>query len=409
MIDRVQIAQRLFNSPLMILPEKASVVAEVLMGGDAASVNLDRLTPSARQTVQGPARGALPFEVSNGVAYIPIIGSLVNRGAWIGASSGITSYDGLKRQFSVAASDDRVKSVVLDIDSPGGEAVGCFECSDVLRTLASRKPVTAFINGLAASAAYAIASAASKIVTIPTGVLGSIGVVMLHRDYSGALAKAGVKPTLIFAGAHKVDGHSFSALPESVQADLQGEIDGYYDMFVACVATNRRVPAAAVRATEARTYIGKAAIDVGLADELGSIESFLKSSNVPSSPALTLTQHSSHQTGLGIDTSALLEAEKNRIGAILTSAGGMRYPLVANILAADPKMSVETALEVFRVADANTPKAPVQRADDGTDNSFGITIITDIQKFMASHGMANYPGSSSALPDAADVYEARKR
>ncbi len=87
---------------------------------------------------------------------------------------------------------------------------------------------------------------------------------------------AGVKPTLIFAGAHKVDGHPYGPLPATVKADLRAEIDDFYRMFVECVAAGRRqLSAKAIRDTEAATFMGTAAVAAGLADEIGSFEGAL--------------------------------------------------------------------------------------------------------------------------------------
>jgi ClpP class serine protease len=107
--------------------------------------------------------------------------------------------------------------------------------------------------------------------------LGSIGVVLMHADYSGHLQQKGIRPTLIHAGAHKVDGHPYEPLPDSVRADLQAEVDQFYSLFVSGVAKGRkgRMTERAVRDTEARTYIGEAALKAGLVDTIGSFETVL--------------------------------------------------------------------------------------------------------------------------------------
>ncbi|RWF97659.1 MAG: S49 family peptidase, partial [Mesorhizobium sp.] len=105
------------------------------------------------------------------------------------------------------AADPAVRSVILDMHSPGGEAVGAFETAALVRDLAARKRTVAVVNGMAASAMYAIASGANEIVTTETGIAGSIGVVLLHADFSRQLDRDGITPTLIHAGAHKVDAN----------------------------------------------------------------------------------------------------------------------------------------------------------------------------------------------------------
>jgi signal peptide peptidase SppA len=302
----LRIAELVLNRPLLVHPDKVPLILGVLQGRipiedtaewrAAAEARIAEMPEDAQAVMRGPAPGAsrfvgsfidsdpvtgvqtkLPYRRNReGVAMIPVIGSLINRGAWIGSSSGETSYEGIKFQLSHAAGDPKTTAVLLDIESPGGEAVGAFEAAASVRALAAAKPVTAIVNGMAASAAYAIASGASRIVTTQTGVVGSIGVVLLHADFSRQIDKAGVTPTLIFAGAHKVDGNPFEPLSDDVRDDLQAEVNQFYELFVQTVAEGRRkMSAAMIRGTEARTFIGADAVDRGLADELGTFESAL--------------------------------------------------------------------------------------------------------------------------------------
>src|SRR5262249_57857251 len=128
------------------------------------------------------------------------------------------------------------RGVILDIDSPGGEATGAFGFYETLRLARGRKPIVAVVNDMAASAAYGIAAQADEIVISPSSMTGSIGVVMVHMDHSKELEKKGRTPTLIFAGDHKVDANSFEPLSPGVRADLQKEVDGIYGTFVESVA-----------------------------------------------------------------------------------------------------------------------------------------------------------------------------
>lgn len=273
-----RIADLVLNQPLLLTPEKAEVVAGVLAGRIGIDgPDLSRFEGSPVMIEADGSRRYRPFNVTNGVGVITITGSLVNRGAWIGANSGLTSYEGIQHQLKQADKASDVRAVVLDIHTPGGEAVGAFETAVMVRDIATRKPVIALVNGMAASAGYLIASGATEIVTTSSGVSGSIGVVSLHVDASGQLEQEGLKPTLIIAGAHKADGHPFGPLPESVRTDWQARIDGIYSDFIDAVATGRgkRMTAEAARATEARIYIGAKAVEAGLADRVGTFESVL--------------------------------------------------------------------------------------------------------------------------------------
>lgn len=278
----VQIADRVLGRPLLIHPTKAEVILHVLDGRLPINGNLAPLGPEASRFVgssideKGRSR---TYRTDGGVAIISVIGSLVNRGAWIGSYSGMTSYEGLAKQVSDAAADPKVHAIMLDMDSPGGEATGMFTLAAKVREAAQVKTVVTVVNDMAASAAYGIASQGTEIVVSSTSIVGSIGVVLTHFDRSGDMEKRGIKPTLIYAGSHKVDGHPFGPLSDAVRGDLQAEVGKFYDQFVSLVAQGRgdRLTEQDARATEARTFLGQEAIDRGLADRVASFDAVLAS------------------------------------------------------------------------------------------------------------------------------------
>lgn len=283
-----RLASLFYNTPLFITPAKAEVISEVLLAHiearfDRAAIEHKPhearvLRPSAMIGEPLFTQGSgdqTPFNVYKNVAIIPIDGELVNRGDWIGASSGLVSYDGLKQQFAMARNDSRVKAVVIDANSPGGEAVGMTEVAASLRALAAQKPVSVVANGIAASAMYGIASAAGRRYIGADSLGGSIGTVLMHLEMSRALENRGIKATLIFAGAHKVDGNPFEKLPESVRQDLQSEVNKFYDLFVQTVAAGTGLQEEKIRGTEARLYIGQDAVDTGLFHEVATFDDVL--------------------------------------------------------------------------------------------------------------------------------------
>ncbi len=266
MTDLPYLASRLYGTPLLIARPKL----EVILGVVARKLAGDTLaTPPPATADPGMTGGLQNLE---GIAVIPVLGTLVRRASYIGAASGLTSYHEIEAMAEQAFSDPMVKAVLLEIDSSGGEAGGVFDLAQRLRTLAqtSGKPLWAIADETALSAAYAIACAADRLWLTRTAEVGSIGVVAVHVDESVADAKAGMTYTFLHAGAHKVDGHPHAPLPAPVAADIQADIDQLHTQFIALVAGFRRLSVDAIRDTEARVYRGEAALQAGLADQIGT-------------------------------------------------------------------------------------------------------------------------------------------
>ncbi len=266
MTDLPYLASRLYGTPLLVARPKL----EVILGVVARKLAGDTLATPPPATADAGMTGGL--HVQDGIAILPVLGTLVRRASYIGAASGLTSYHDIEAMAEAAFSDPQVRAVLLEIDSSGGEAGGVFDLAQRLRQLAqtSGKLLWAIADEAALSAAYAITAAADRIWLTRTAEVGSIGVVAVHIDESVADAKAGLNYTFLHAGAHKIDGHPHAPLPAPVAADIQADIDQLHDQFIALVAGFRRLTSEVIRATEARVYRGEAALQAGLADQIGT-------------------------------------------------------------------------------------------------------------------------------------------
>lgn len=264
------IAERLFGVPLLMEPGKVEALAWALRD----RMGLQGLSPPPADCMEASGPGLLGtpvdaqtgYRIADGVAVIPVRGTLVNRGAWVGSYSGLTSYEGLARQLEMAAADNRVNAVMLDINSRGGEAAGVDDLGEAVRELDAIKPVYAMIDGSGSSAAYWIASAARQVWIARSSHGGSIGVVITHYDMSAAAEQQGLTVTHIHAGAQKVLGSPFRSLSEADRATLQAKVDSTYRTFVEAVASHRSMATEDVRATEAAVFDGPELVARGLAD-----------------------------------------------------------------------------------------------------------------------------------------------
>ncbi len=275
------IAGRVFDAPLLIACAKLDTILGVLtpcLRGESLSFGAK---PVARD-----------YEISNGVAIIPVVGTLVRRTVGLEAQSGLTSYSLIGERLDAALQDSAVKGILLDIDSPGGEAGGVFDLADKIFAARKVKPIWAVANDEAFSAAYAIAAAADRIYLSRTGGVGSIGVIAVHLDQSVAEADAGLKYTAIYAGEHKNDLSPHEPLSDPARAQLQTEVDRVYELFATSVARMRGIELTAVKATEAALYFGDQSIAVGLADRIGTMGDALSDlTKKVARPSLSLTRN----------------------------------------------------------------------------------------------------------------------
>jgi signal peptide peptidase SppA len=307
-----------------------------------------------------------PYNVKDGVLIIPVKGVLLADFSYAFFDYA-TGYDYIWQAFKRGMNDGGVNGIALDIDSPGGEVQGNFDLVDRMYAMIQKsdKPVRSFANEHAYSAAYSIASVGDQIIVGRTGGVGSIGVVTSHVDYSKMLEDYGVKLTFIFAGAHKVDGNPYQALPDSVKARIQTRIDAIYAVFVATVARNRKMDEKAIRATEALTYSAEDAVAIGLADKVGPADEALSEFTASCKPKeeefpiMTTKDQGGTETKVTVISQADVDsaeakgkadgdkagrtAAKERIKAIYALEEAKKRPQAAQACAMDTEMSVDEA------------------------------------------------------------------
>lgn len=274
------LATRLFNTPIAIHPRKAEIAMGALaerlgiasmarLGGGAVTPlafdDDDEYFSSPRRTRAAADPG---YDVLNGVAVLPVTGTLVHRLGSLRPYSGMTGYDGIRQAWLTAQDDPEVKAIAEVYDSGGGEVAGCADLFETKLSMRGNKPCWAILDEGAYSAAYWLASAADKIVLPRTGGVGSIGIICMHADMSEALTKAGLRVTFITsAGAdRKTDGHAEIPLSADALAAIQAEIDAMGDIFHDSVARARGLTPDTVRAMQAGTFMGAAGVTAGLAD-----------------------------------------------------------------------------------------------------------------------------------------------
>ena len=213
---------------------------------------------------------------TGGVAVLPISGVIAPKANLFTRVSGMASAQMLQRQVDSMLADPRVRSVVLDIDSPGGSVFGTPALAEAVRVLAENKPTVAVSTGMMASAAYWIGSAANAVyISGLTDHVGSIGVVATH-SYNPR--SPGAQVTEITAGRYKRMASENAPLTKEGRAYIQAQVDEIYRVFVDTVAQNRQVSAEDVieRMADGRIFVGQQAIDAGLADGVATVDTMVE-------------------------------------------------------------------------------------------------------------------------------------
>lgn len=258
-------------TPWAILPDKLAEIQE-LIALRAAGVRFS--ADEIQERIGFVAATARRVSSEGSVAVIPIYGVLSQRMNLMSAMSGGTSTEQLSDQVRQAMADDDVGAIVFDVDSPGGNVNGIPELADELFSYRGTKPMVAVVNPLNASAAYWLTSQANEIVVSLSGQTGSIGVVAVHQDMSGALEQEGVRVSLISAGKYKTEGNPYQPLDDDARQSIQTSVNEYYDMFVDAVARGRGIKARDVRSGlgEGKVFGAKAAVSAGLADRVDTLK-----------------------------------------------------------------------------------------------------------------------------------------
>lgn len=260
------------NGPWAITPDMLTEIQSIYgrhLRGEKIDLNI--LEASLGRPLNSEPKG---YEIVDGVAVLPVDGVIGKKMNLFTRISGGVSTDLTAREFNRAMADPQVKGIVLAIDSPGGTIDGTPDLAEtIFRARGKGKPITAFTDGTMASAAYWIGSAADNIyISNETNLVGSIGVVTSHTDYSKAEEKAGIKTTEIYAGRYKRIASEHEPLTKEGRDYIQAMVDSAYSVFVDAVARHRGISTEEAQAmAEGRIFRGSQAIDVGLVDGVATL------------------------------------------------------------------------------------------------------------------------------------------
>jgi len=372
-----------------------------------------------------------PYNVRDGVLHIPVKGLLM-KGLPFALGGFATGYEYIEQAVLRGAADPEVVEMVLDVNSPGGFTPGCFDCADLVYETRGSKPIRAFANEFAFSAAYAIASAADTVNVARTGGVGSIGVLATHVEESKALEDRGIKVTLVYAGERKADGHPAIPLSEDAKREIEERVAHIYGIFVSTVARNRGLDEQAVRGTEAASFLAPKAVEIGLADAVGPLDE----SSAQADPTTTnddddeeeeMTQKNvkagtaSAPSGDTVDTAAHEAAvqaarqegiesgkaegatqERARVSAILDCEEAKARPAAARQVALHTDLDTEAAAKFLAGLPEETPattgKAAANGFEQAMENSGNPNVGADAGGDTAANFADSIFGSVGMAP-----------
>lgn len=230
------------------------------------------------RAASAPALRGTIAPTTDTVAVVPVIGPIIPRGGLFMNASGATSIEAIRYQVEEALEDEDVDRIVLDFDSPGGQVAGVHELASFIRASCARKPITAYVSNMAASAAYWLACSCDRIIANRTAKVGCIGVMCTYTDDSAARKASGLKD-LTFISSQTPNKNLDPKTPAG-QREIQKEVDALAAIFIGEVARFRKVSAKAVEKHFGRgsVALADAALAAGMIDFIGTIETALTAS-----------------------------------------------------------------------------------------------------------------------------------
>ena len=257
----------------MKLPTDAYILPISLIGAGIGYEAARRFTSITSQFLANAASPAavdarptcwgLALPIQPRIAVVEIFGA-IQGGAKVGEY--VHLIDGLKE-------DKRVRAVILEIDSPGGSAPASEYLYGAVTRLAARKPVIAFVRGIGASGSYMAACGATKIVALPSSIIGSIGVISIGPVAKDLLKRIGIEVTVSKSGEYKDMGAFYRDPTKEEMQKRDDLITQFFDIFVDIVARSRRMTPEKVKEyATGEVFTGKKAAEFGLVDEVGDMD-----------------------------------------------------------------------------------------------------------------------------------------
>jgi len=267
----LRLKEKICNTPHLMHPASFEIVIQYLNERNSEDFKLDTAVEDNRES-----NSRYSFNKDIGVAVLNIDGPLSYKPVtMMGFDCGGASYQQIKEDFTYLV-DSGAKTIAFSVSSGGGAAFQMMPPANYMRKLATENDVRiiTYVDGLSASAAYGLSVIADELIMAPSSEVGSVGVLVRLMIDSKALEKEGYERTFISAGDDKIPFDADGSFRKEFLEDIQGKVDTLYEEFTGFVAEHRNLSVEAVKSTQARTFLPKEAIELGLADSVMTLEEF---------------------------------------------------------------------------------------------------------------------------------------
>jgi len=267
----LRLKEKICNTPHLMHPASFETVLQYLNSRNSEDFKMESDEEFSRED-----NSRYSFNSDIGVAVMNIDGPLSYKPVTImGFDCGGASYQQIKEDFTYLV-DSGAKTIAFSVSSGGGEAFQMMPTANYMRKLATENDVRliTYVDGLSASAAYGLSVIADELIMAPSSEVGSVGVLVRLMNDSKALEKEGYERTFISAGDEKIPYDADGSFRKEFLEDIQGKVDTLYEEFTSFVAEHRNLPVEAVRSTQAKTFLPKEALSLGLADSVMTLEEF---------------------------------------------------------------------------------------------------------------------------------------
>ena len=270
----IRYTEMIYSQPHLITQESFNAISKYLQARNQGMLSIDDLDDfTGEDDDDNEDQDNYDPELKIGV--IKICGSLTNKPVMTMCGEVGASYESILDQaeelINYGATD-----IILEVDSGGGEAFNCFAAANQFREMMDEAgvKVTAYIDGMACSAAYAWTCVADEVVAHPDADIGSIGVLIALMNNSEQLKKEGIVRSFISAGEDKVPFDDDGSFKESFLADLQYKVDYLYGNFVNHVAKYTSMSPDDIRKTQAKVFMAQDALKIGLINQIMTEQEF---------------------------------------------------------------------------------------------------------------------------------------